>query len=116
MGHIVVTIARTQLRVFFFWHIWRGVRQRLHQAHTNDIRRIPVARPDAAHITNGILNTTRDDGGGIEQGAVPIEGNQVKLARDGHVRGVQVQHGWQIIQARKVNERATPRARQWPDG
>lgn len=57
-----------------------GVRQCLHQSQADDVRRSFFAGLLPADIDHGTLNATRDDGGGIKQRAIPIEGDQVKLA------------------------------------
>ncbi len=62
MQRVMVTITCAQLRVFGFGNIGGGMGQRLHQAHANHIRGVPVTGHDATHISNRILNTTGDDG------------------------------------------------------
>ena len=101
---VMVSIALAQLRVFFRGHVWGCVRQGLHQAHADDVRSVLVAGFVAAHIHHRRLDAAGDDGGGVEQRAVPVEGNQVKLAgiwRHGHLMGIDrvnkhVQFGWQL--------------------
>ena len=77
---VVVAIALSKFWVFFYRDIGGGVRQCLHQSQTDDIRRGFFARFLPADIDHSTLDATRDDGGGIKQRAIPIEGDQVKLA------------------------------------
>jgi hypothetical protein len=77
---VVVAIALSKFWVFFNCHIRCGVRQGLHQSQPDDIRRSFFAGFLPSDINHSKLNATRDDGGGIKQRAIPIEGDQVKLA------------------------------------
>jgi hypothetical protein len=77
---VVVAIALPKFWVFFNSHIRGSVRQCLHQSQPDNIRRGFFAGFLPANIDHSTLNATRDDGGGIKQRAIPIEGDQVKLA------------------------------------
>ena len=77
---VVVAIALSKFWVFLNRYNGGGVRQCLHQSQPDDIRRGFFAGFLPADIDDSALNATRDDGGGIKQRAIPIEGDQVKLA------------------------------------
>ena len=77
---VVVAVTRTQLRVFFFRQIGRRMGQRRHQAHAYDVGSLLVAGHRSAQIAHRGLDAARDDLGGIEQRAIPVEGDEVKTA------------------------------------
>ena len=79
--HVMETITLAQQRVFVLRHIRRGMGQCGHERHANHIRRSLVGRLGPTHIHHRRLNATGDDLRGVKQRAVPIEGNQIKLAR-----------------------------------
>ena len=107
---IVVSVALAQQWVFVFGHIGRGMRQRGHERHADHIRGL-LSRGDlAAHILHRQLDAAGDDGGGIEQGAVPVEGDQVKLT------GSEAGHVKRIAEVRGAVRPAAPRARPWRGG
>jgi hypothetical protein len=77
---IMKAVTLAQRGVFVLGHIGRGVSQSGHQGHADDKGRCLVAGFDATHIDHRRLDAAGDDGGRVKQGAVPIEGNQIKLA------------------------------------
>ena len=54
--------------------------QCLHQAQTDHISSSLVGRHGPTHIAHRCLNAAGDDFGGVKQGAIPVEGYQVKVA------------------------------------
>ena len=89
---VVVAIALAKLGVFFFGDIRGGVGQGGHQGHANDICGLRMGRCLPTHISHRRLYATNNDLRGVIQGAIPIEGDQVKLAR-----AVEVGHGQQTV-------------------
>ena len=79
MRDVVVPVTRAEFGVFVLRHIGRRVSQRLHQPQANHISRRFVGRHAAAHIAHRRLNAAHDDLGGVEQRAVPVEGDQVEV-------------------------------------
>ena len=69
---------------------------------------VAVARHGATHVRHRILDAAHDDGGGVEQGAVPVEGDQVKLAR--------AHRGGQRRAGQGAGARAARCARRWRGG
>ena len=115
MGGVMMTVTRSQLGVTVNRHIRCGMRQSLHQAHADDIGRIFVAWPGAAYILNCVLDALRDDGRGVKQGAIPVKGDQVKLA--GHFSS-QVRlglHGSRMLRVQWVIGPTIQSARRCPD-
>ena len=80
VGLVVMPIALTQCRVFVNRHIRCGMGQCLHQAQADHIACSLVSRDGSPHIAYRRLDAAGDDFGGIKQGAIPVEGDQVKIA------------------------------------
>ena len=81
MRHIVMAITLAEQRVFLFRHVGGRAGQGRYQGHADHIGGGLVAGHLPTNIGNGVLNAAHDDAGGIEQGAVPIEGDQIETAR-----------------------------------
>ena len=82
---VVLAVALGQQRVFFGRHIRRGMGQRGRQRHADDVGGGFAAGLLSAHIRHGLLNGADDEGGGVEQGAVPVEADEVKAAGHGQL-------------------------------
>ena len=105
---VVVPVAIPQFGVFFLWHIRRGMGQCLHQPQADHVGGCAVIRHRAAHIGHGALDAAHDDLRGVKQRAIPVEGDEVKLARSGH--------GQRRSVARLAGGPGAIRARRCPDG
>ena len=84
---VVVTVTLPEFGVFVLGHIGRRVGQGRYQCHANHIGGRPIIGHRATHITHRLLDATRDDARGVEQGAIPVEGNQVIAAEAGAEHG-----------------------------
>src|SRR5574344_2936042 len=80
---VVVGAEVGQVGVLVARHIGRGMGQRRPQGHTDHIGCLFVAGALPADIQHGLLNAARDRNGGVEQGAIPVEGNQIKTTAVG---------------------------------
>ena len=87
-GHVVVLVPGAELGMALGRNIWRSVCQGRAQTHTNHVGCILVTGHPAAHIRHRLLDAAHNDGSRIKQGAVPVEGNQVKAS----VRGGLIRH------------------------
>ena len=74
------------------------MRQGRHQGHANHVSGLLMGGGLATHIGDCGLYAAHDDLGGVVQSTVPIESNQVKLAR-----AVEVGHGQQTVVIREAN-------------
>ena len=81
LREVMVPVAGTEFGVFLLRHIGGRMRQCLHQAHADHIGRGLVGGHRATDVDHRALDAAGDDGGGIEQSAVPVEGDQVEPAR-----------------------------------
>jgi hypothetical protein len=75
---VVVAVTRTELGVACRRQTRRGMRERIVQPEANDKRRLLVARYRHAQIGARLLDAAHDQRGGVEQRAVPVEGDQVE--------------------------------------
>ena len=107
---VMVAVTLPQCRVFVFGHIGRGMGQGRHERHADHIRSRFARGLLTANIHHGPLDAAGDDGGGIEQSAVPIESDQGKLA------GSWLGHGLRKLSIRGVNRLAGRRAQRSQGG
>jgi hypothetical protein len=79
VGQVVVAVTCAKLRVLVGGHVRGRMGQGRQQGHANHIGGGLVVGHGATDIAHGFLNAAGDDAGRVEQRAVPIEGDQVKL-------------------------------------
>ena len=78
---VVMTIAIGELAVALAREVGRRVAQGIAEAEADDEARVAVARHGRADIGARRLDATRDQARRIEEGAVPVEDDQVEAAR-----------------------------------
>jgi hypothetical protein len=78
---VVAAVMGAEFRVALARHVRRRVRERFHQAHADHVSGGCVRRHGAANVRDRLLDAVHDDLRRVEEGAVPVEGDQVKPAR-----------------------------------